>query len=79
MGPDCAHPTLRTAFIGEKIEESELLDRCAERIQRAVDEAESMDIPGPESQFDDVFASSNWMLDEQRDRLLADIRSREPA
>lgn len=55
-------------------EEIALLERCAERIQRAVEAAESMEIPGPESQFDDVFASSNWMLDEQRDRLLAEVR-----
>jgi len=55
-------------------DESELLDRCATRIQSAVETAENMDIPGPDSQFEDVFASSNWMLDEQRDRLLADVR-----
>lgn len=55
-------------------EEIALLERCAERIQSAVETAERMEIPGPESQFDDVFASSNWMLDEQRDRLLADVR-----
>lgn len=55
-------------------DESDLLEQCAARIQKAVEEAESMDIPGPESQFEDVFASSNWMLDEQRDRLLADVR-----
>ena len=56
-------------------DQSALLEQCAERIQKAVEAAESMDIPGPDSQFEDVFASSNWMLDEQRDRLLADIRS----
>lgn len=55
-------------------DEDELLKRCAARIQSAVEAAESMDIPGPESQFEDVFASSNWMLDEQRDRLLAEVR-----
>jgi hypothetical protein len=32
-----------------------------------------MDIPGPESQFEDVFESSNWMLDEQRERLMAEL------
>ena len=54
-------------------DEAELIEGCAERIQHAVEEAEKMDIPGPESQFEDVFASSNWMLDEQRDRLLAEV------
>jgi TPP-dependent pyruvate/acetoin dehydrogenase alpha subunit len=54
-------------------DQTALTEGCAERIQHAVEEAEKMDIPGPESQFEDVFASSNWMLDEQRDRLLAEV------
>jgi hypothetical protein len=33
-----------------------------------------MKIPGPESQFEDVFAESNWMLDAQAARLLSDER-----
>ena len=65
---------LQRAGWWDDAEEIALLERCAERIQSAVDAAESMEIPGPESQFDDVFASSNWMLDEQRDRLLAEVR-----
>jgi len=31
-----------------------------------------MKIPGPESQFEDVFAESNWMLDAQAARLLSE-------
>ena len=54
-------------------DENALLDRCSEQIQDAVDKAEGMDIPSPESQFEDVFESSNWMLDEQRERLLVEI------
>jgi TPP-dependent pyruvate/acetoin dehydrogenase alpha subunit len=56
-------------------DEDELLERCADRIQTAVDEAGKLEIPGPESQFEDVFESSNWMLDEQRERLLAEVSS----
>ena len=54
-------------------EESDLHERCADRIQNAVEQAEDMDIPGPDSQFEDVFETSNWMLDEQRKEILADI------
>ncbi len=54
-------------------DEAALLEQCAAQIQNAVDIAEGMDIPGPASQFEDVFDSSNWMLDEQRERLLAEL------
>lgn len=54
-------------------EESDLHERCADRIQNAVERAENMEIPGPDSQFEDVFETSNWMLDEQRKKLLAEI------
>jgi TPP-dependent pyruvate/acetoin dehydrogenase alpha subunit len=54
-------------------DESDLLARCADQIQRAVEQAENMDIPGPDSQFEDVFETSNWMLDEQRKKLLAEV------
>jgi len=47
--------------------------RCTDDIQNAVEEAETMPIPGPDSQFEDVFAQSHWMLDEQRERLLSDV------
>ena len=56
-------------------DEDELLMQCTDRIQEAVEKAEKLDIPGPESQFDDVFETSNWMLDEQRERLLAEVAS----
>jgi TPP-dependent pyruvate/acetoin dehydrogenase alpha subunit len=54
-------------------DEDELQKRCVDQIQAAVEAAEKMDIPGPDSQFDDVFENSHWMLDEQRERLLAEV------
>lgn len=54
-------------------DDNDLLERCEDRIQKAVEQAETMEVPGPESQFEDVFETSNWMLDEQREKLLADV------
>jgi TPP-dependent pyruvate/acetoin dehydrogenase alpha subunit len=56
-------------------DEDELLKRCVDRIQAAVEQAENMDIPGPESQFEDVFEKSHWMLDAQREKLLSEVGS----
>jgi TPP-dependent pyruvate/acetoin dehydrogenase alpha subunit len=56
-------------------DEEELLKRCVDRIQAAVEQAENMDIPGPESQFEDVFEKSHWMLDAQREKLLSEVGS----
>jgi len=55
-------------------DEAELLKRCTDRIKTAVERAGQMEIPGPESQFEDVFEDSHWMLDEQREKLLAEVR-----
>lgn len=55
-------------------DESALRERCDQDIQAAVDAASAMEIPGPESQFDDIFAESNWMLDAQARRLLSEER-----
>ncbi len=54
-------------------DEAAFQQRCTDDIQAAVEAAETMTIPGPDSQFDDVFRESHWMLDEQRERLLADV------
>ena len=54
-------------------DEAELLKRCTDRIKTAVERAGQMEIPGPESQFEDVFEDSHWMLDEQREKLLAEV------
>jgi len=59
-------------------DESSLRQRCDEDIQAAVDAASAMAIPGPESQFEDVFAESTWMLDEQAERLLSEEREGAP-
>ena len=53
-------------------DEAALQQRCADDIQAAVEAAGVMPIPGRESQFEDVFAESNWMLDEQAERLLSE-------
>jgi TPP-dependent pyruvate/acetoin dehydrogenase alpha subunit len=53
-------------------DESALRQRCDDEIQAAVDAASAMKIPGPESQFEDVFEQSNWMLDAQAARLLSE-------
>ncbi len=54
-------------------DETELQARCTRDIRNAVARAEQRAIPGPESQFDDVFSRSTWMLEEQRARLLEDL------
>jgi TPP-dependent pyruvate/acetoin dehydrogenase alpha subunit len=54
-------------------DEDRLLEECTDRIQAAVEQAEKMDIPGPDSQFEDVFEQSHWMLEEQRVKLLAEV------
>lgn len=54
-------------------EDEERLVESAERdIKAAINEAEKLPKAPPESQFDDVFEHSTWMLDEQRSRLLDD-------
>jgi TPP-dependent pyruvate/acetoin dehydrogenase alpha subunit len=53
-------------------DESALHKRCDDEVQAAVDAASAMKIPGPESQFEDVFEQSNWMLDAQAARLLSE-------
>ena len=46
---------------------------CDRRIQAAIDAAGQMALPTPASQFEDVFATSNWMLDEQKERILDEL------
>ena len=56
-------------------EENKLLQSVENDIQQAVDEAKSLPLPGPESQFEDMFEQPTWMLEEQRIRLLAESGS----
>jgi len=57
-------------------EEQELRAQQVAEIQSAVTEAAKLPLPGPESQFDDVFAEPIWMLEEQKKRLLGDLAAR---
>lgn len=53
--------------------ETAFVESCEQQIRDAVREAETLAKAEPADQFDDVFAQSNWMLDDQRDRLVADL------
>jgi TPP-dependent pyruvate/acetoin dehydrogenase alpha subunit len=44
-----------------------------ERLTAAIRAAEAMPKPGPESQFDDLYADEPWTLAEQREQLLRDL------
>lgn len=53
--------------------EQRLADSLDADIRSAIKAAEALAKTPPESQFDDVFERSTWMLDEQRQRLLDDL------
>jgi pyruvate dehydrogenase E1 component alpha subunit len=53
-------------------DEQRLVESVERDIKAAIKEAEKLPKAPPESQFDDVFEHSTWMLDEQRSRLLDD-------
>jgi len=53
--------------------EEELWARCLAEIDVAVHAAEAMPLPGPASMFDDTFEEPTWMLEEQREQLLAEL------
>lgn len=55
--------------------EARLVADCEAQIRAAITEAEALPKADPGAQFDDVFATSTWMLDEQRDRLLSDLET----
>jgi TPP-dependent pyruvate/acetoin dehydrogenase alpha subunit len=50
-----------------------LWQRCRDEIQKAVQTAEAMPLPPPESMFDDIFEEPIWPLDEQKASLLRDL------
>jgi TPP-dependent pyruvate/acetoin dehydrogenase alpha subunit len=54
-------------------DEQAMQERYAEEIQAAVNAAEAMGVPGPQDQFDHLYAEPDWILKEQRERLLADL------
>jgi TPP-dependent pyruvate/acetoin dehydrogenase alpha subunit len=53
-------------------DEEALHQRFADEIQAAIAAAGEMEVPGPASQFDDVFAESTWMLDQQAERVVSE-------
>ncbi len=55
-------------------DEAALDVQCDEDIQAAIDDASSRDIPSSQSQFEDVFAESHWLLESQRERMLQDYQ-----
>lgn len=55
-------------------EETRLWARCEVEMQAAIDEAEAMPLPEPETMFDDTFAEPTWMIEEQKAALLDDLR-----
>ena len=54
-------------------EQQTLEARYAEEIQAAVDYAQDLPVPGPADQFDQHYAELDWILTEQRERLLAEV------
>lgn len=54
-------------------QEDEMQSRYEARIQAAVDAAESMPVPGPEDQFEHHYAEPDWILNEQRARIVSDL------
>lgn len=55
--------------------EEALWQRCRSEIEAAIRAAEALPLPPPESMFDDIFEAHTWMLEEQREQLLADLAS----
>ena len=57
----------------DSAQEEALWTRCKADINAAVKHAETLDFPHPASMFDDTFEELTWMLEEQREQLLADL------
>ncbi len=57
----------------DSTQEETLWTRCKADINAAVKQAETLDFPHPASMFDDTFEELTWMLEEQREQLLADL------
>lgn len=59
-------------------DEQRLTETADREIKAAIKEAEQLPKSSPESQFEDVFEQSTWMLDDQRSRLLDDYSTGGP-
>jgi TPP-dependent pyruvate/acetoin dehydrogenase alpha subunit len=72
-------PVMRTRLYLEGLgrwseaDDEALWQRCRDEIQKAVQTAEAMPLPPPESMFDDIFEEPIWPLDEQKASLLRDL------
>lgn len=58
-------------------DEDALWERCKADIDAAVKTAESLPFPDPATMFDDTFEEPTWMIEEQRDQLLAELEQKE--
>jgi len=54
-------------------DQSALAARCSREVREAIQAAEAMPLPRPEGMFDDVYAEPDWILRQQRERILADL------
>ncbi len=54
-------------------DESSMQLRFESSIQAAIEAAQAMAVPGPEDQFEALYADTDWILEQQRERLLADL------
>lgn len=56
--------------------ETALWAKCKSDIDVAVKAAEAMPLPDPSTMFDDTFEKPTWMLEEQRQQLLAELEAK---
>lgn len=76
-------PLRRTRLYMEKkgwwsdADERDLQQRCENNIQKAVDAAGKMELPGPDSQFDHFYGSTDRIVEEQRQRILSELEDRD--
>lgn len=54
-------------------DEEDMNRRIADDIQAAVNAAEAMDPPDIATQFDDLYAAHDWMIEDQKSRVIADL------
>ena len=75
LDPEAAHEVPLHGGVG--LDEVAFLDvgivRKSGEIQAAVDYAQDLPVPGPADQFHHHYEELDWILAEQRDRLLADL------
>lgn len=65
---------LRSRDLLDDAHQAALVERCKAEIEAAIRAAAAYEVAAPESQFDDVFEEMTWMLADQRERLLDDLK-----